>query len=235
MNNKTILVTGASRGIGQACAIKLAEPNTTMALLARTIEDLQETAKSCQDKGAIVHCFAVDLSNIEEIEGHITHIKKVCGPIHTLVNNAGIWLEDSFLKGDMKAWDRALDVNLKSVIHLTRYAAEDMGEGSSLVFIASIASKKTYAGGTNYCAAKFGLLGFTGALFEDLRESGIKVCSIFPGIVNTDMHANDPLLDKEKMIEPTDIADAVHYVINTPSNICPTELVIHPQKYPKKR
>lgn len=233
--NRTIAITGASRGIGKACAIKLANKNTTLALMATNLHDLQETAAQCQSLGATVHCFAFNLADIPNIKQQVAYIKQICGPIHTLINNAGIWIEKPFTTGDMDEWDNALDVNLKAVIHLTRYALEDMPESGSMVFIGSTASKRAYANGTNYCAAKFGLLGFTTSLFEDIRERGIKVCSIFPGVVNTDMHANDISFATEKMIQPEDIADAVEYVINTPAHICPTELVIQPQKYPKKK
>ena len=232
---KTIAITGASRGIGKACAIRLAAPNVALVLMARNEAELLAVAETCESKGATVYVLALDLAKVDEIKDHIEHMKSVCGPIHTLINNAGIWIEQPFLDGNMAAWDMSVDVNLKAVMHLTRYTLEGMPEGGSMVFIASTASKRTYAKGTNYCAVKHGMLGFAGALFEDIRERGIKVCSIFPGVVNTDMHADDPSFDKAKMIQPEDIADAVAFVISTPANICPTELIIQPQKQPKKR
>lgn len=232
---KTILITGASRGIGQACALELATHNTHLILTATKTENLIQTQKQCEQKGAKVSIFALDLAQTSEIKAFSQNLYQEVGAIDVLINNAGIWIEKPFLEGEMDEWDTALDVNLKSVIHLTRYTLEHMHDDASLIFIASTASKRTYGGGTNYCAAKYGLLGFTGSLFEDVRERGIKVCSIFPGVVNTDMHAQDEKLEKEKMIQSEDIAKAVSYVLSTPSNICPTELVIQPQKSPKKR
>lgn len=233
--NKTILITGASRGIGQACAIQLASPNTNLVLLARTSEDLENTAKLCEKKGAKVFKIALELSNISQIQKTFQHIYTLVPHIDILINNAGIWIEESFETGDMNLWDQALDVNLKSVIHVTRYVLEKMPENGAIIFIGSTASKRTYANGTNYCAAKYGLLGFSGALFEDIREKGIKVSSIFPGVVNTDMHKYDEKLVKEKMIQPEDIAQSVQFILNTPNNICPTEIVIQPQKNPKNK
>lgn len=233
--NKAILITGASRGIGQACATQLASQDTTLVLLARTIDDLKQTAILCETKGAKVFKVALELSDIPQIQETIQYIYTLVPHIDILINNAGIWIEEPFEKGNMDLWDQALDVNLKSVIHITRYTLEKMPENGAIIFIGSTASKRTYANGTNYCAAKYGLLGFSGALFEDIREKGIKVSSIFPGVVNTDMHKDDEKLVKEKMIQPEDIAQTVQYILNTPDNICPTEIVIQPQKNPKNK
>jgi NADP-dependent 3-hydroxy acid dehydrogenase YdfG len=232
-SKRVVVITGASRGIGKECAIKLAQQGTALVLISRKKEDLDIVAEQCNALGATTHCLAVDLLNAKELKEKIQGVISQFGKIDILVNNAGIWIEKPFTSGDMDDWDNALDVNLKSTIHMTRYCLDGMGEGSSVIFIASIASRKSYAGGTNYCAAKFGLLGFANSLFEDIREKGIKVCSILPGVVNTDMHKDDPKLDPAKMIQPEDVAATVQFVISTPSNICPTEITLMPQKNPK--
>lgn len=197
-HTRTVLITGASRGIGYECALALAAPSTHLVLHARTVEALHDVATQCRARGAQVHLLPFDA-------------------------------------GNMELWDQALNVNLNAVIHLCRYSLDQMPDDGAVVFIASTASKRSYAKGTNYCAAKFGVMGFAGALFEDVRERGIKVCSIFPGVVNTDMHANDPSFDTAKMIQPEDVAQAVIYALNTPRNICPTEIVLQPQQYPKHK
>jgi NADP-dependent 3-hydroxy acid dehydrogenase YdfG len=231
-NKRVVVITGASRGIGKECAIKLAQPGTTLILMARKQEDLDVVAKECLALGANPHCQPIELlkDNLKEI---ISNIKSQFGNIDILINNAGVWIEKPFTTGDMDAWDDALDVNLKSAIHLTRYCLDGMQEGGSIIFIGSTASRKSYAGGTNYCAAKFGLLGFANSLFEDIRDRGIKVCSILPGVVNTDMHKDDPSFTPEKMIQPEDVAATVQFVLSTPSNMCPTEITLMPQKNPK--
>ena len=230
---RNILITGSSRGIGRECALALAGPETRLILHARTKEAMLDTAKACEDKGAETILWPLDLAETPKIEQAVRDLVGQIGPIHTLINNAGIWIEEPFSSGNMHAWDQALDVNLKAVIHLCRYTLDTMPEGGAMVFIASTASKRSYAGGTNYCAAKFAVSGFAGALFEDIRSRGIKVCSIFPGVVNTDMHASDPTLTKDLMIQPEDVAQAVLYALSTPANICPTEITLLPQKNPK--
>lgn len=229
-----LLITGASRGIGQACAEALAAPGVTLALLARDARHLDETTCRCEERGATVHRFGADLADVASIAGLMARVRAVCGPLTGLVNNAGIWIERPFLDGPMDLWDAALDVNLKAVMHLTRHALEGMPEGGAIVFIASTASRRTYAGGTNYCAAKHGIMGFAGALFEDVRERGIKVGSVLPGVVATDMHADDPSLDPERMLHAEDVAAAVAYLLHSPAHVCPTEIVLQPQRYPKR-
>ncbi len=230
---RVVLITGASRGIGQSCALELANKDTVLILPARNPQDLKETSAKCIAKGAQVYPINLDLSKIEDIKPAIEKVIANFGSIDILINNAGIWIEKPFLSGEMNEWDTALDVNLKSIMHLTRYSLEKMKEGSSIIFIGSTASKRSYAGGTNYCAAKFGLLGFAGSLFEDIRAQGIKVCSIFPGVVNTDMHKGDKNLIPEKMIQPGDIAQTVNFLLSMPLNVCPTEITLQPQFNPK--
>ena len=233
---KVIVITGASRGIGRACALALAQKNTHLVLIGQeSAQNLSWVTKKCTERGATVQPVAINLSNTEDIENKITQVKRELGHIDALINNAGIWHEAPFEKGDLDFWDNALDVNLKGAIHMTRHCLGAMHEGSAVIFIASIASRKTYAGGTNYCAAKFGLLGFAGSLFEDIREKGIKVCSILPGVVNTDMHKDDPKLEESKMIQPEDVAQTVAFVLSMPGNVCPTEITLMPQKNPKTR
>lgn len=231
-SKRVVVITGASRGIGKECALKLAQVGTTLILMARKKEDLDVVAKECLALGATSHCLSIDILK-DNLKEAISNIKSQFGHIDILINNAGVWIEKPFESGDMETWDDALDVNLKSAIHLTRYCLDGMPEGGSIIFVGSTASRKSYAGGTNYCAAKFGLLGFANSLFEDIRERGIKVCSILPGVVNTDMHKNDPSFTPEKMIQPEDVATTVQFVLSTPSNMCPTEITLMPQKNPK--
>lgn len=231
---KVIVITGASRGIGKACALALSNPDSVMVLIAKDENSLNNVAMECQALGAKTKVLAIDLSEAkiikEKIEAVISEFKK----IDVLINNAGIWDEQPFEKGDMDKWDTALDVNLKTPIHLSRYCLSSMPSGGAIIFIGSTASKKSYANGTNYCAAKFGLLGFANSLFEDIKEKGIKVSTILPGLVNTSMHEGDPKLDASKMIQPEDVAKTVEFILSMPSNVCPLEVTLQPQYNPRK-
>ena len=231
---KVILISGASRGIGRACSLALAHKDSILILMARDEKSLKKVKTECENLGAEVECISLDLSDTAKIKDGVSQVIQQYGKIDTLINNAGIWDEQPFESGDMDKWDFALDVNLKSAIHLTRYCLEGMSSEGAVIFIGSSASKKTYAGGTNYCAAKFGLLGFANSLFEDIREKGIKVSSILPGLVNTSMHENDKKLDPDKMIQPDDVAQTVNFILSMPQNVCPLEITLFPQKNPRK-
>lgn len=232
---KVIVITGASRGIGRACALALAEKGASLALMARSVEALEAVAAECEAQGAQTLSLGLDLSEMGAIDQAMSQVIERFGRVDALVNNAGIWDERPFEQGDMEAWERALDVNLKAPIRLTRRALERMPDGGAVIFIGSTASKRAYAKGTNYCAAKRGLLAFAEALFEDCRERGVRVCSILPGVVDTDMHANDAAMDQAKMIQPEDVASAARFAISAPSRVCVSEICIQPQRAPKRR
>lgn len=235
MTPSWIIITGASRGIGAAIAEKLAAPGIHLALLARTESALDDIAKRCEALGATVAKIPADLSDMEHVRRAWSAIDALGGGAACLVNNAGIWDERNIATGGWESWEKALDANLKAPMLLTTLALSKMTEGSSVAFIGSAASRRAYAGGTNYCAGKFGLLGFAGALFEDVRERGIKVFSILPGQVDTDMHKGEAGIDPSKLIAPSDIAEALAYALQTPARVCPVEIMLAPQRNPKSR
>ena len=119
------------------------------------------------------------------------------------------------------------------MIHLTRHALPHIQKQSAggIINIASVAGKMTHKKGGIYTATKHGVIGFTGSLYEDVRELNIKVCAICPGFVNTDMVRNTKL-DSSKMIQPEDIARTILFVLKFPDTGCPTEITVRPQQSP---
>lgn len=118
-------------------------------------------------------------------------------------------------------------------MHLCYHATPHLKKtGGAIINISSIAAHRAYKGGSSYCATKWGLLGFTKSLFYDLRDYGVKVSCISPAYVNTDM-TKDKLLDHAQLIQPSDIARTVQFILDFPSNACPTEITIHPKRNPK--
>lgn len=234
---KHIIVTGASRGVGLACVLGFASQNknNVLHLFARNENKLLETKRMCEAQGTETHIYCGDLSNIDFINDAFTEIFSKTKKISVLVNNAGIFVEKPLSKWDLDEWNTGIDTNLKSPVWITKKCLPLMDYGSSIIFINSIASKKTYYGGNNYCAGKFGLLGFAGSLYEEVRENAIKVCSILPGVIDTDMHMDDTSLVKEKMIGAEDIFKTIEFITSMPINVCPTEITLMPQFNPKKR
>ncbi len=228
-SEKVALVTGASRGIGRSISVRLAQTGYKVALLARDKKGLEETAKQC-GSGRGILLIQCDVSNSKEWKPAIEKVVEKWGGLQVLVNNAG--MHES---GDADSWDRTLDVNLRATMGFTRLALPylEKGGGGAVVNIASIAGITGMAGSAAYCASKHGVMGFTRALFEDVRDKNIKVSAICPGFVATDL-TKSPKLDSTKMVQPEDIAEAVLFVVNFPSTGCPTEIVIRPQHSPRK-
>ena len=236
MDRGTAVITGAGRGIGRAIALNLAEEHFSIGLVGRNEHELSEVAEACRQFRVRAECYAVDLSHVEAIQDLVPRIAADLNGITVLVNNAGICIERDIRQATLADWDATFNVNLRAVFALSKAALPflEQEKGAAIINISSVAAERTYAEGTMYTASKHGLAGFSGSLFQDIHEQGIKVCSISPGYVNTAMHAGDEALNPEKMIQPADIAEAVRFVVNFPRNACPTEITILPQYSPKK-
>jgi 3-oxoacyl-[acyl-carrier protein] reductase len=234
LDNKVAVVTGASRGIGKSIAHCLAEEGVHLALVARNEKDLASTAFACEQYGVMSKIYPYDLSNIEKIPELVERIKKDFRHIDILINDAGKYETADPYESDLSAWDKTLDVNFRSVYHLTTEIIRSFPEGeTAVVNISSISGLTVTEGGEIYNASKAAMKSYGGCLFESIRERGTKVVNIYPGYVNTSMVAGSSL-DLEKMIQPMDIASAVIWSLKTPRNTCPTDITIRPQFSPSK-
>ena len=228
------MVSGASRGIGRAVALGLAEAGAHLSLLARSAGALEETAQLCREAGARVLTLPTDVTDRGALGEAVEATVRDFGALHILVNNAGIYESAPAQSADMDAFEAVIDVNVKALMNLTRLALPHIlaAQGQrSVIHIASVVSRMSFKGGGAYCASKHAVLGYSNALFEDIREAGVKVCAISPGFVNTPMVAGRGLA-MEKMIQPADIARAVLFVATYPETGCPVEIIIRPQREP---
>ncbi|MEY2441079.1 MAG: hypothetical protein QOJ46_505 [bacterium] len=226
------IVTGASRGVGRAIALELASRNASLALVARRRGPLETVAREVAQLGGRAEVFCADLTHWREIAALVERIDARLGRIDALVNNAGAFDFSSVAAADLRTWDAVLDINLRVAIHLTRHALPYLCRqpSSSVVNIASVAGKDYLAGGAIYSATKFALFGFGGSLFEDVRDQGVKVCTIAPGQAAGRI---DHAVDRpDALIVPADIARVVAFVLEFPSTSCPTEIVLRAQRSP---
>ena len=233
LDKKIALITGATQGIGRAIALNLATEKVDLALVARSEDKLKSVAKECEKLGVVVKTYPVDLSQVEKIPSLLENAKKDFGLVNVLVNNAGTYEKGNPFEADLKKWDYALNLNFRSVYHLTNQALSliPQNDSGAIVNISSIAGQMTYKGGEIYCATKFALRAYSNCLFESVREKNIKVTCIYPGYVNTDLGRAENL-DESKMIQPEDIASTINHFLKTPITACQTEIIIRPQMSP---
>ena len=235
---KVAIVTGAGRGVGRAIAIALAQAGYSLCIAARTFEELEITRTLSALKPVESLIVLLDLTLEDAPESLIETAFDHFGRIDVLVNNAG-WApaRTSLLKFNEADQDRILALNLRAPIALTRLAAAHMAEqkgGGTIVNLASIAARRMPSGEAIYAAAKAGLIAFTHAAFAELRERGIKLSVIVPGLVDTQFIPQNKRLDRSLMLRPEDIASAVMSIVNAPARVCPVEMVLEPQRDPMR-
>ena len=206
-NQKAALVTGGSRGIGFAMAKVLAERGYNLCLVGRSQDNLEMAKDKLSKNNITIKLISYDLSNCENIKTAIVdETIKELGRVDVLINSAGISKHESFDKISLSDYDKIMDINVKALTHLCHHSVEHLKKNNEgvIVNISSIAGLMTYKSGTMYCSSKWAVKGFSGALFDDIREHKIKVTTIYPGYVATDMAINDKL-DVSKMIQPDDM------------------------------
>jgi NAD(P)-dependent dehydrogenase (short-subunit alcohol dehydrogenase family) len=210
--NHVALITGSSRGIGKAIAIKLARLGAAVCLSGRDSKVLKAAAREVRAFSPSVLAHVADVTNANDISSLVEAAEKTLGPITILVNNAGIG-NPGFgpvqEKNDTD-WDLVLNTNLKSVFLVSRAVVPLMIQRrrGDIINISSLAGKNTFAGGGLYCASKWGLQGLSGCMAEDLRAYGIRVSVVCPGSVATEFSGRG-LKDPSKVLTPEDVAHAV--------------------------
>jgi 3-oxoacyl-[acyl-carrier protein] reductase len=233
LEGKTVLVTGGSRGIGFAIAHKLGELGASVSLCGRDTKRLQGAADEFQRKGINVLAIHADVTLAADVMLLVQETENSLGPIEILVNNAGTGYFGPSHEASEANWNMVLDTNLKSVFLLTKAVAPGMiaRRRGHIINIASLAGKNAFAGGGIYCASKWGLLGFTQCVAEDLRAHGIRVSAICPGSVATEFspHAGK---DASKMLEPEDVAHVVEMLVMQAPQSFISEVLMRPTEKP---
>jgi 3-oxoacyl-[acyl-carrier protein] reductase len=236
LEGKVALVTGAGRGIGRAIALMLAQAGCRVILAARTSAQLEEVKKEIQSGRGEAIAIPTDLTLDDEIMRLVEESQKVWGMVDILINNAGWGKRAPVLRGKLEDWDQTFRLNLRAPMLLAKLLLPNMiakGEGA-IINLGSVSGKTGEANGAAYSASKFGLIGFTQSLYEEVREQGIKVAVILPGFVDTPLIPPNRQLDRSKMIQADDIAQAVHFILTSPATCCPVEITVRPQKSPSR-
>jgi len=231
---KVSIVTGASRGIGRAISILLAQSGSRVVLAARSEPQLKSVSEEISSQNGEALVIPTDLTVDKEMERLVQQTLKEWGSVDVLINNAGLGKVAPVVKAKVSDWDETFRVNLRAPMILSKLVLPTMmerGEGS-IINISSVSGKSGQANGSAYSASKFGLMGFTQSLYEEVREYGIRVAAICPGFVDTTLIPQMRRMDRSKMIRPEDIAQTVLFVLTSPPTACPVEITVRPQRTP---
>lgn len=222
---QTILITGASKGIGQASAIRLASKDSHIFIHGRDQKGLAETAKAIEKKGGKAIQIIADISTLEGCEKLFEGVGQAS--LDILINNAGIPMKRPLTELTLNDWNKVVAVNITAPFLLTQKFLPRLKKGSAIVFILSSAAKNVFPDASAYCMSKFGLRGFAEALREELRPHGVRVINIYPSAVDTDIWKAMPgSWPREKMMTPNDVAEAVAFALSCRDVVMVDEITI---------
>lgn len=225
------LITGASRGLGRAIALKLAGEGVKVAVCARNGAELDELVSSIEELGGIAMRGIVDVSNPESIETFLGTIRRQWGCVDILINNAGLGWYKPFEEHSLEEIDKVIDVNLKGVIYGMRAVLPDMTarERGQIINIASDLSRRPLANMGVYVAAKHAVLGFSASMARELKSKGVKVMCLNPGIIDTHFGDSTPGTREETWaLPPEHVSDVVLGMLKQPKYLLMDEVTVHP-------
>ncbi|MEN2434028.1 SDR family NAD(P)-dependent oxidoreductase [Weeksellaceae bacterium A-14] len=243
---KTILITGATSGIGEACARLFAVQSNRLVICGRRKEVLEELKRELEEITS-VFTLQFDIRNYAEVEAAIASLPDEFRNIDVLVNNAGnAHGLDPLWEGKIADWDAMMDGNVKGLLYVSRQIIPGMMERRSghIINLSSVAARQTYANGVVYCASKKAVDTISEGMRIELTEYGIKVTNIQPGAVETDFSmvrfkGNEKKADAVyagfEALKAEDIADAVSYCVNAPAHVSVADMTIYPRAQSESR
>ena len=237
LTGRTAVVTGGSSGLGRATAIALAQAGADVAVLARGSRELDDTAAQVRSEGRRAAAVVVDLADATAVDQAAAQVLDELGGIDVLVNAAGTDVPGPVAELDVESWDRALDVNLRASFLLARAAWPHMvaAGGGTIINISSVAGRRGWANASAYCAAKFGLTGFTQALAAEGKPHGIRACVVFPGAMDSnwgvwspqDRGSTTPTVP-EDALPPQRVAELLVWMESAPPDVVLNEVTVTP-------
>lgn len=241
LKGKIVFITGASSGIGEACAREFAKLKANLILAARRKDRLKKLSDELENTNQIkVKCLEVDVRNFEDVQNKINSLESSWKQIDILVNNAGLakGLEKIY-EGKLSDWDEMIDTNVKGLLNVTRIVSPGMVERQSghIINIGSTAGHEVYTYGNVYSATKFAVKSLTQSFRLDMLDKGIKVSSVDPGMVYTEFSKVRFSGDESRAeqvykgitpLSPNDVAEAVVFCATRPLNVNINEVILTP-------
>ena len=221
MKGKIALITGASRGIGECIAIRLATMGMQLVLTGRDAEKLEQLKKRIQEIAPEPHLVVADITALETPKTLIEETIHVFGGVDIIVNNAGYAITKSLEETDQAEWDRSMAVNARAPFFICKEAIPylKLSTSATIINISSVVGRLGYAHQAAYAASKHALMGFSKVLAKEVQYHGIRVHTIAPGGVATDMVKTMRAdLDVSQLIQPEEIADIVEFLLKHRGN-----------------
>jgi len=241
LRNSIVCITGASSGIGAACAREFARHGTALLLVARRKDRLRSLASELSaEHGVRTHSVPLDVTQQPDVEHAFNSLPPEWNRIDILVNNAGLSRGlDKLHEGKIQDWEEMIDTNVKGLLYVSRVVAPGMVERKSghIINLGSIAGHQVYPGGNVYCATKYAVAAISQGLKMDLLGTGVRVCSVDPGLVETEFsevryHGDKARAAKTyvnmRPLRPEDIADIIVFCATRPLHVDISEVVVMP-------
>lgn len=238
MEKKIVMVTGATSGIGEACARKFARGGYNVIITGRRKEKLDTLRRELENMGAEVLAMEFDVRERASARKAVDFLKGKWANINVLINNAGLALGlDKEYEGSFEDWDTMIDTNIKGLLNMTRFVVPGMVERNEghIINIGSVAGDAAYANGNVYCATKAAVKALSDGLRIDVAESNVRVTNLKPGLVQTNFsnvrfHSDDARAESVyKGVKPLtgdDIADVAFYAASAPAHVQIAEVLI---------
>ena len=236
IEGKTALITGATRGIGLAITRALLERRARVFICARNKLEVEHVVATLRaEHGSGVHGAACDVRSHDDVAALFREVKQAFGALDTLINNAGVGSHTYVEQTSVEEWNATIETNLSGVFYCCHEALPLMkSRGGYIINIGSLAGKHAHPGSAAYCASKFGLIGFSEALMQELRYDHIRVSYVMPGSVNTSFGrggGQDPRATWK--LAPEDVATVVVNLLEMDPRALPSRVEIRPSE-PKK-
>ena len=232
LQNKTILITGASKGIGKALALQLAEKNTNLGLVARSAKELEELKVEVEKLGSKCLIFVGSVAEESLAQTAVSTMMAKFGSIDFMINNAGYGVFGQTETISEATWTDIYDVNVKGTFLFSKEVLAGMKAAKSghIINVASDVAKRVFDGGGLYCSSKFAQDAFSAALRKEVRKDGIKVSVVYSGLVDTMFHADPQGADSHAdWLKAADMANTIIFMMDQPKHVVIDELMIHPQ------
>jgi NADP-dependent 3-hydroxy acid dehydrogenase YdfG len=229
-SGKTVIITGASKGIGRALALNLAKQGAHLSLVARSEKELTAVQTEAENLGAKCLIFVGNVGDEAVANKTVEETVATFGTVDFMINNAGYGIFGPTESYSADAWTDVYDTNVKGTFMFSKAALAPMKTAQSghIINVASDVAKRVFDGGSLYCSSKFAQDAFSAALRKEVRKDGIKVSVVYSGLVDTTFHPNPHSEAKQTWLTDEDMAQSIIFIMGQPKHVVIDELMIHP-------